>query len=82
MSMMAPDPDEEFDWSSLDFLEEPDDVVDVKKLNDVELLDLERDLMEKLKNKGEMLNVHTDEGREIQSLRAAARIELGLRNLK
>lgn len=83
MSMMAPDPDD-FDWSSLEFeLEEPEDVVDVTSLSDVELLDLERDLVEKLRGLHQMIKSSTtDEGREIHSLRAAARIELARRNIK
>ena len=83
MSMMAPDP-EDFDWASLeaqlDF--ETQEVLDVTQLNDVDLLSLERTLVEELKAREEMLNVRTDRGREVQSLRAAARIELAKRGIK
>lgn len=82
MSMMAPDPND-FDWSALEFeFTEPTDILDVTALSDVELLNLERELVEQLKQRGEMLNTTTDEGREIHSRRAAVRIELARRNLK
>ena len=82
--MMAPDPDD-FDWGTLEAqlgIEEPDNITDVTKFTDIDLINYERTLVEQLKQRGEMINVTTETGREIHSLRAAARIELFRRGLK
>lgn len=88
--MMA-DPDEDFNAliEGLD-LQEPDDVVDVSKLSDIELSNVFHDARERLKAMGEMLSdlentfatkAGSDEARELHSLRLACLLELRKRGM-
>lgn len=81
---MAAYPEDEFDWTALEQQLNLDtsNVINVKELGNLQLMDLERDLVEQLKTRNEMLTATTETGRELHSLRAAARIELFHRGLK
>lgn len=90
VSEPLPDPDDIFAgmMEGLD-LEEPTDVVDVTVLNDKELLDLFEDTRQALLEAGEMLTdldefgavASSQEGRELQSTRAACLIEMRKRGI-
>jgi hypothetical protein len=59
-----------------------DDVVDVTKLNNFALINRYEDAKAKLFERKEALHQTTDEGRELQSIRAACLIEMAKRNLR
>jgi hypothetical protein len=63
-------------------LEEPEDVVDVQKLSDIEVVDMLGDLDASLLNSGNLLRNRTDYVREQHSLRAALLIEMQRRGLR
>lgn len=70
--------DAEFD----SILDEDFEIVDVSQMSDARLHHYLKDLEANLIQRHESLNVTTDEGRELQSKRAAARIEYNRRLFK
>ena len=77
------DTNDNFDWAALeaDLGEQPIDVIDVTKFDNVELLDRFNQVNNELRTISELHIVRTDRGRELQSLRAALRITLADRGL-
>lgn len=63
-------------------LEAPEDVVDVQKLSDIEVIDMLGDIDASLLNSGNLFRNRTDYVREQHSLRAALLIEMQRRGLR
>lgn len=78
-----PGPDD-FDWEALEAeftTDKAGDVTDVSRLDDASLLNLFNDCNTELGQLREEMEPRTDRGREVHSLRAAARIELARRKI-
>lgn len=73
---MAEDDPFDFIVDELNLNTDTSDVVDVTKLSTEDLLNLRHELDEELLNGSEMLNPHTQEGRDRHSLRNAVQLEL------